>query len=239
MEAVYEAIFSFSGGYNFLHRQVCFEFRQMISEVSYLEYLDQLCKDGRTKQLPPLTKSIVEAAIDKSLLNLLEFCVDLVPKNTICDEAAKKGKLGVLQWAPSQGYPWDVRVCRFAAMYGHLEILKWARANGCPWDKEVCSNASRGGHLEVLQWARANGCDWDRWVCHFAVMRDNLEVLKWAHENGCDWDIRVSSIAAEYGRLEILKWVIDNGCQWNRKDVYRNALDNGHEHILEWLEENF
>ncbi len=37
---------------------------------------------------------------------------------------AKKGRLGVLQWARSQGCPWDERTCAIAAEGGHLEMLK-------------------------------------------------------------------------------------------------------------------
>jgi len=45
-----------------------------------------------------------------------------------------------------------------AAGGGHLEILQWARTNGCPWDEGTCYNAARGGHLEALKWLRDNGC---------------------------------------------------------------------------------
>jgi hypothetical protein len=37
-------------------------------------------------------------------------------------------------------------------------VLQWARTNGCPWDEGTCTNAALHGHLEVLQWARSNGC---------------------------------------------------------------------------------
>jgi len=63
-----------------------------------------------------------------------------------------------LQWARSNGCPWDERTCACAARNGHLEVLQWSRANGCPWDWRTCDDAARNGHLEVLQWARANGC---------------------------------------------------------------------------------
>jgi hypothetical protein len=45
------------------------------------------------------------------------------------------------------------------AASGWLGVLQWARTNGCPWDKATCAFAAKGGHLEVLQWARANGWD--------------------------------------------------------------------------------
>jgi hypothetical protein len=48
-------------------------------------------------------------------------------------------------------------------------VLQWARTNGCPWDERTCLRAAEGGHLEVLQWARANGCLWDEQTCACAA----------------------------------------------------------------------
>jgi hypothetical protein len=76
-------------------------------------------------------------------------------------------------------------VCNYAARRGHLEVLQWARENGCHWDKWTCAYAAKCGHLEILQWARENGCPWDKWTCAYAAFRGHLEVLQWAHKNGC------------------------------------------------------
>src|SRR5579872_5613578 len=50
---------------------------------------------------------------------------------------------------------------QYATRNGHLEVLQWARTNGCPWNLWTCAGAARNGHLKCLQWARTNGCDWD------------------------------------------------------------------------------
>ncbi len=71
---------------------------------------------------------------------------------------AKKGHLEVLQWAVSQGCPWDKDTCAKAALYDHLKVLKWARGQGCCWDERTCARATKGGLLEVLQWLRSQGC---------------------------------------------------------------------------------
>ncbi|SHO33500.1 Pseudo ankyrin repeat-like [Cedratvirus A11] len=180
MNHIYKIIFSFSEGYNFLNGQVCFEFRQLVPKVDYLEYLDQLCKDGRTTQVPPLTKKTVKLAIDRDLLDLLQSCMDFVPEKFICNMAAEKGSLKVLQWARTKGYPWNARTCALAARCGHLEILQWARTNECIWDEEVCASAAEGGHLEILQWLRTNGCPWYNWIC---VTMANLQ----GHRHVSDW----------------------------------------------------
>ena len=47
--------------------------------------------------------------------------------------------------------------CNCAVNHGDLKLLQWARSNGAPWDKSICARAAFDGHLEILQWARDNG----------------------------------------------------------------------------------
>eukprot|EP00230_Micromonas_polaris_P008967 CAMPEP_0117645366 /NCGR_PEP_ID=MMETSP0802-20121206/11508_1 /TAXON_ID=38833 /ORGANISM="Micromonas sp., Strain CCMP2099" /LENGTH=190 /DNA_ID=CAMNT_0005450733 /DNA_START=85 /DNA_END=655 /DNA_ORIENTATION=+ len=92
-------------------------------------------------------------------------------RESLCEAAARSGRLAVGPWDVHVGGVW--RESRGAAvgtrerlpvgrgdMYvaaegGHLEVLQWARATGCPWDEETCEYAAGGRHLEVLQWAHA------------------------------------------------------------------------------------
>nr|WIL04146.1 ankyrin repeat-containing protein [Cedratvirus lena] len=122
-------VFSFSQGYNFVNRQVCFDFRRMIKPVEHSVYLDQLLKDDRKPSGFQPSKELARIALDRGLLYLLQACKDFVPEN----------------------------VCKIAAKNGYLKILQWARTNGYSWDEETCVYAAKGGHLEVLQWLRANG----------------------------------------------------------------------------------
>ncbi len=92
---------------------------------------------------------------------------------------ARGGHLEVLQWAKSQGYPWDRWACAYAARGGHLEVLQWLRSQGCPWDERTCEFAAQEGHLEVLQCARSQGCPWDQWTFMLAVQEGHLEVVQW------------------------------------------------------------
>ena len=97
---------------------------------------------------------------------------------SICAEAAKRGHLEMLQWARTNGCPWNKMTCAWGARGGHFEMLQWAHANGCPWDEWTCAYAAKGGHLEVLQWLRANGCPWNMWTCSGAAGGGNLGVLQ-------------------------------------------------------------
>ncbi len=119
---------------------------------------------------------------------------------------AKEGHLKVLQWARSQGCPWNKQICSKAARGGHLEVLQWARSQGCPWDGWTCAGAARGGHLEVLQWARSQGCPWNEWTCTNAARKGHLEVLQWARGQGCPWNEDTCTNAARGGHLEVLQW---------------------------------
>ncbi|CAN0374835.1 unnamed protein product, partial [Ectocarpus sp. 12 AP-2014] len=111
---------------------------------------------------------IEEAAAEKQAVLLASGCPHRyvrVGDEQLCEEAAKGGHLGVLQWLRDNGCPWDEGTCSYAAWGGYLEVLQWTRNNGCPWDKETCSKAAWRGHLEALQWARNNGCPWDKETC--------------------------------------------------------------------------
>jgi hypothetical protein len=39
-----------------------------------------------------------------------------------------------------------------AAENGHLAVLQWARSQGCPWNKQTNDAAEINGHRAVLEW---------------------------------------------------------------------------------------
>lgn len=173
MQAVYEIIFSFSGGYNYLNQQVCSGFKRLAPKVSVYVYLDQLLQDGKKDEFTLFVcstpmKEITEVAIEQTQLSLLAECVENIPAN-ICDIAARKGDLKLLLWTRERKYYWNECTYLGAACNGHLEVIKWLREQGCPWDEWTCSRAAVGGHLEVLQWAHENGCP-----CSNATLQSHL-----------------------------------------------------------------
>ncbi len=44
----------------------------------------------------------------------------------------------------------DTETCT-AACGGHLQVLQWARSQGCPWNEGTSAGAARGGHLKVIK----------------------------------------------------------------------------------------
>ncbi len=162
--------------------------------------------------------------------------VSIINSN-FCARVARHGHTNLLQWARTNGCPWNKKTCSAAARNGHLGTLMWARANGCPWDAATCARAALNGHLEVLQWARANRCPWDEWTCAKAAANGHLETLKWLRANGCPWDASTCARAAENGHLETLKWLITNGCSSDKWTCAMAAL-NGHLETLIWARAN-
>ena len=90
----------------------------------------------------------------------LEKCSE--ERERFCEQMARNGNVGLLEFLRGKGCPWNARTCSYAAKNGHLECLKYAHENGCPWDEvlheETCSYAAEKGHLECLKYAHENGC---------------------------------------------------------------------------------
>ena len=184
----------------------------------------------------------------------------------LCEQAAKKGFLDILQYLHENGYSWNWKTCKNAAKNGHLKCLKYAGENDCsfysdltslaarnghldilqylyslnfPWHGNTCSEAARNRHLDCLKFARENGCPWDASTCKSAVESGSLEILKYARENGCPWDEKIiCSKAALSGNLKMLIYARENGCPWDAKTCENAASGNGSLEILKYAHEN-
>ena len=140
---------------------------------------------------------------------------------------------------------WTDKTMQELAEEGNLPVMKWARENGCPWNKYVCACAAQNGHLDCLKFLRSdpdNLCSWDRNACANAAQNGHLECLKFLRSNTdnlcpCDW--RACAYAAENGHLECLKFLRSdpyNLCPWNKDACIRNAHENNHQHIVNWIQ---
>ena len=166
-----------------------------------------------------------------------------------CHGAASGGCLEALKFLRGLDppCPWDGELCAVAAKGGHLEILKFARGQDppCPWDRRTCTWAAEGGHLEVLKWLRDQDppCPWDWETCAWAAHGGQLEVLNWARDQDppCPWGTGgdTCAFAALGGHLEVLKWLRAQNppCPWSRIDCRAEASMHGHEHIVDWIDQ--
>lgn len=157
----------------------------------------------------------------------------------LCTWAAEAGRVDLLEWARTRGWPWSAETCAYAALNGHLDALQWARENGCAWDSRTCGAAAQKGHLAVLQWAWERNAPWDRvWSCAAAAYGGQLNILRWARLNGgLEWDEQLCAAAANGGHLHVLQWARAHGCHWN-EDTCAGAAHGGHLEVLKWLRDN-
>ena len=65
--------------------------------------------------------------------------------------------------------------------------------------------------------------------------------MKWSRSEDppCPWDGMTCSDAVEEGQLEVLKWLRgqDPPCPWSRHDCRAEASKYGHDHIVEWIDQ--
>lgn len=184
----------------------------------------------------------VSEAVRNGQIGILACVIDAGYADKICQEAAREGRIDVLQWARANRCPWDQSTCAAAAEGGHIDALRWVRVRKCPWDARTCAAAAKGGHLIVLQWLRSNGCPWDTNTCVAAAKRGHLNVLRWAHSKRCPWDARTCAAAAKGGHLVVLRWARLSGCRWDANTWHEAAraiaYSDRHFEIFKWIHEN-
>ena len=159
--------------------------------------------------------------------------------------AGFSGSVEVLKYLSDRGNGFNTRACAGAAEGGHLGALQYLRGLDppCPWDIDTCKWAAWGGHLDILKWARSEDppCPWDVWTCAAAAEGGHLEVLHWLREQDppCPWGLSTCSFSARGGHLEVLKFARgqDPPCRWGRDMCRELASQNGHEHVIEWIDQ--
>ncbi len=203
----------------------------------------QLLRAVSRKFVPIINYERVDLLKYGAFVGSVEICELEIPRSDsnpqdICEVAAARGHLNVLQWARSRGYPWTKRVFAKAAKYGHLHVLKWAHASGCPPNnKKLCEIATMRGDREILAWAQSVGYSWHSDMCAIAAAEGNLELLKWLRDDAiqpaiCPWDIWTCIGAAAWMHMPTLEWAINNGCpcvaeeviSWCPGDIPKNIL---------------
>ncbi|SPN79751.1 Ankyrin repeat-containing protein [Cedratvirus Zaza IHUMI] len=264
MDYVYEIIFSFSEGHNFLNQQVCREFRSLLAKTHGCVYLDQLLKDGIKVDFTPSFK-MLDLAVKFNLFSLLQACPELA-SSYVCDMAVKNNNTKVLWWAYQQeykpsdyiyfhvaqyantemvkclidnGHSWSTHSCSYMAKCGRLDMLEYLEEQVCSLTGDICAGAAEGGHLEIIKWAMERGFPLTTNACSGAAGGGHLEVLQWLRANSCPWDQWTIIAAAGGGHLEVLQWAIENECPWKFKSTYEKACHEHHKHVSKWLRENY
>lgn len=127
----------------------------------------------------------------------------------------KNGHIECLEYAHTNGCPWDANTCKIAAYNGHIKCLTYAHANGCPWDQQTLINAVTNGHIECLRYAYENGCPRESIdLCDNAALYGRLECLKYLHQQKTPWTSNVCELAVEYNHFDCLYYAHANGCPY-------------------------
>ena len=68
-----------------------------------------------------------------------------------------------------------------------------------------------------------------------------MDVLKWARSQNppCPWVAETCDAAAQGGHLDVLKWARsqDPPCPWSRSDCRKAASMYGHQHFIDWIDQ--
>jgi hypothetical protein len=124
-EGILEVIFSFSGGYNYLHRQVCSSFRRIIPQVEYLAYVDALLGDGFKPKTLKDSHKLLDLSVERGYLNIFLFHGNYVLPWNFCITCARHGHLHMLQWAKKEGYVITQQVYLEAVKADHGHVVQW------------------------------------------------------------------------------------------------------------------
>jgi len=153
---------------------------------------------------------------------------------SLCDRAAEKGLLIVLQWLQKNNYPFGCSICHTAAENGQFEVLKWLIAHDCPTNEWTNVGAALSGDLEMLQWSLSNNNSYRTDICWAAANKGHLHLLKWLHDNNYPWNYESCQIASHNGHLNVLKYLLENGCEYTDHTLFL-AIQRGHIEVVKYL----
>jgi len=194
---------------------------------------------------------------------LSKFDVDGMHAESAIAQAARFGRLDLVETLRDRGFPWDVYAHCAAAQYGHLACLQYLHEKECPCDEKALVFAARGGQLKCMKYLHTNGCPWhedvtteyavsesysslkalrehrpwlDDWSIPFPV-NGYLECLRYALENGCPIHKYATAVACQCGLLDCLYLLQRHGAKWN-SDSTNVAASLGHVDCLAFAHES-
>jgi hypothetical protein len=132
--------------------------------------------------------------------------------------AARCNEFAVLQFLDSQYCCWDESVCEAAANRGDLAMLQWLRRRCFPWHlSDVLCAAAASGSVELLVWVMqqskaANYAKLAEHVLHSAALNGSTAVCAHLLEQGCPCDAEACYCAAARGHADTLRCLREHGC---------------------------
>lgn len=120
------------------------------------------------------------ASASPSDTDLLTWAVDrgYVRPGQISEEAARQGRMDLMQVAVRLNLPWSYDTTALAAKSGCLDVLTYAVDHGCPWSRSTTSTAAQYGRLDVLTFAVQRGCPIHECTVQAAIRTGSLACVK-------------------------------------------------------------
>ena len=201
-------------------------------------------------------EEIIKCAVQEGNLNILKW-IDSIDEQTflrdqsLCYIASVEGHLLTLQWLIKlQGYVLDDILFGYAVEGGSMDVIKWLKSINCPWTSYTSSTASYAGNHNILQYLITNGCPISEDTFYASIESFKLTTLRILWISG-EYEFKkdpsfldsMCHMASELGNLRALKWIIrkhnNNGLEfWNRAESRDIAIQNGNNHIVEWIDNN-
>lgn len=161
------------------------------------------------------------------------------------------GHVAVFQWlVESCNLDIDFYTIRSAAVHS-LDVLRWTLTKtsnikfhvlGSGSVKDIAENcllpavAATHGNIQMLDWLVSQGVRIGHDIYSCAAIKGHINVLQWGIDHGVPRnESSAYAFAAQSGQLEALKW-LENHFFPLTVMAYQLAKDNGHTHIVNWLD---
>lgn len=156
---------------------------KMINAKEYFPPLAAMFYQDRVAVTKESANAIASAAAQIGMVKPLELFDHVLDRSAqICAEAAKSGKLEVLEWAHAHGHPINQGVIYGGAISNSPNILKWGKERGLSLDR-ACEAAAAHNSWAAMEWLSENGAPWGNTLLE-ALGHGNLSMAMGAFDLG-------------------------------------------------------
>lgn len=111
-------------------------------------------------------------------------------------EAIVEGHTDMVAYLISKGCSVDdAEMCDTAAHKDNIQILQILNDNKCPRSANACAEAAAIGSLSTIMWLRDHDFPWDEMVYINGLYARNMDILKYAHAHNCPISYKVFEFA--------------------------------------------
>jgi hypothetical protein len=133
--------------------------------------------------------------------------------DTVYLYAALGSHVPVLQSLRELECAWDrAQLCQLAASKGLLHVLQWAKQQGAVFNEGTMVQAAGNGHIAAGEYLHAQQCPFDGKACIAATVQCQLGALQWLLEHDYPHDASILwTSAAKDGYTSVLSLLLQSG----------------------------